>query len=332
MLRVHKLLKTIITIILLTAMTALSGCTGSYVDVDASMEDGTGSNLIQHEKSSETEYIYGIAMDENSAVITACAADIYASPDVKSDRLTQVLYNQPVSVLQRETGWLKVYTVDGTAGWMKSKYADSDISSLNGRAFTHKIIVTSRSKPVTSTPSGGITHMTAPMGTEFFAFNNDADTYEVYLPENKTGWIRGSGIIHIGLDEKIPVTNPEDFSATALRLKGTSYLINGKSEMGIDGSGLVYICARINGIDLPRTLAGQLDVGTEIRPDEACAGDLVFMSGTGEGEEDTISGAGICVGGGNYIYAGGRTGYVAVDDIKKENADGRVVAARRIFN
>ena len=40
------------------------------------------------------------------------------------------------------------------------------------------------------------------------------------LPGNKTGWLRGSGIIHVGLGEMIPVTNAEDFASTALRLKG----------------------------------------------------------------------------------------------------------------
>ncbi len=191
--------------------------------------------------------------------------------------------------------------------------------------------MTSKEKIVYSNPYGGITQIDAPMGTEFFSFNSSGDSYEVFLPGNKTGWLRGSGIIHIGLNQKVPVTNAEDFAATALRLKGTSYLLNGISVLGIDAPGLVYICARINGIDLPRSIAGQLASGTEIKPEEAQAGDLVFLAGVGENEGD-VTGVGICTGSGNYLYAGRKIGYVAVGDIKKDNAEGSIVAARRIFN
>jgi cell wall-associated NlpC family hydrolase len=152
------------------------------------------------------------------------------------------------------------------------------------------------------------------------------------LPANKTGWLKGSGLIHISLGEMIPVTNPDDFAATALRLKGTSYLLNGLSAMGIDAPGLVFISARINGINLPRTIEGQLASGTEIAVEDTRAGDLVFLAGTGENEGDHVTCVGICTGGGSYLYAGRKTGYVAVGDINRENQDGKVTAARRIFN
>lgn len=304
----------------------LSGCSG--IRAVSAMGGTNGREPDQ----GAVEYIYGIPMDKTAAVISDSVADIYSSPDVKSPRLTQALYNQPVTVLQQEQGWAKVTAIDGSTGWIKVKYIDNDISSLYGRTYTNKIIVTSREKSVTSTPSGGITQMEAPMGAEFHAFNTSGDAYEVFLPGNKTGWLRGSGIIRIGLDERVPVTNADDFAATALRFKGTSYLLNGLSSMGVDAAGLVYICARINGIDLPRSVAGQLATGTEIKPEDAQAGDLVFLSGVGEGESGTVTSVGICTGGGSFLYAGRKTGYVTVGDINQENSEGKVVAARRIFN
>ncbi|MEN6315055.1 MAG: NlpC/P60 family protein [Clostridiaceae bacterium] len=306
----------------------LSGCVSR--PEEAAAVNGTADE--KESSSSSADYVYGIPMDETAGVITENVADVYTSPDVKSSRLTQALYNQPVCVLQQESGWARVTTVDGTTGWTKLKFVDRDISSVYGRSYTHRIIVTTRSKVVTSNPSGGITYVDAPMGTEFLSFNSSDDAFEVLLPENKTGWIKGSGIIHIGLDEKVPVTNADDFASTALRLKGASYLLNGMSELGIDAPGLVYICARINGIDLPRTTSGQLASGTEIKPDEAQAGDLVFLAGIGEGEGDSITCVGISLGGGSYIYAGRKIGYVAVGDINEVNSEGKIVAARRIFN
>ena len=350
--------KTIILIMIMVvsaaALSLLPGCRGADRAVSAenavsvsgddggsSSGEGGGSGVNGGSANGENDspeggeavdYIYGIPMDENAGVIKEGAADGYAGPDVKSERITQALYNQPVSILQKEQGWAKVKVIDGSTGWMKLKYIDEAVSSIYGRTFTHRILITSREKTIYSGPSGGITMAVAPMGTELFAFNSSGDAYEVFLPGDKTGWVAGSGIIHIKLNEKTPVTNAEDFAATAARFKGTAYLQNGISYMGIDAPGLIYICARINGIDLPRSIKGQLDTGTEIKPEDAKAGDLVFLAGSGEKESGTADCAGICIGGGKYIYAGSRTGYVAVGDINRQNADGAVIAARRIFN
>jgi gamma-D-glutamyl-L-lysine dipeptidyl-peptidase len=315
---------------LTAAVSVLSGCSGASGAVSGI--DGPGS--VQGSSQEESiEYVFGIPMDKNAAVITDNVADIYVKPDVKSTRVTQALYNQPVSILQKEQGWAKVSAVDGSTGWIKLKYLDSDISSIYGRTYTDRIIVTSREKEIASNPSGGVTQMNAPMGSEFFAFNSSGDAYEVFLPGNKTGWFRGSsGTIHVELNEMIPVTNADDFAATAQRLKGASYLLNGLSNMGIDAPGLVYVCAHINGIDLPRSLAGQLASGTEIKPEDAQTGDLLFLAGAGEGEGGKVISVGICTGGGNYLYAGRKIGYVAVGDINKDNSEGTIIAARRVFN
>lgn len=320
----------LLAMLIVAAALSLSSCSG-----DASEVSAESSSIVTQgssQDSSTVEYVYGIPMDVNAGVISENVADIYMSPDVKSSRITQALYNQPVSMLQQEQGWAKVKAIDGGSGWMKLKFINSDVSSVYGRTYTHKIIVTSREKSIYSNPSGGITQMNAPMGSEFLAFNSFGDAYEVFLPGNKTGWIKGSGIIHIELGGMVPVTNADDFAATALRLKGTSYLLNGMSEMGIDAPGLVYICARINGIDLPRSITGQLASGTEIKPEEAQAGDLLFSAGMGEGEGETVSSVGICIGGGIYLYAGRKIGYVTLGDINKDNEEGKIVAARRIFN
>lgn len=301
----------------------VSGCSYSAKEASGVIDEAE----TDAEQTKSIEYIYGIPMDENAAVVTDTVADIYENPDVKSDRLTQVLCNQPVSIIKLESGWAKVKTVDGTAGWIKRKYIDSDISGIYGRSFTHRIIVTSKEKTITSGISGGTTLANVPMGSEFYTFNSSGDAYEVYLPGNRTGWIKSSGIIHVDLDKKIPVTNPEDFASTALRLKGTRFMLNGLSYFGIDAPGLVYICARINGIDLPRTIEGQMQFGVEIDPESAQTGDIVFMF-----LDDKISCVGICIGNGEYVYSGRKTGYVTVGKIDEQNKDGIVTSARRIFN
>lgn len=322
----EAIFRTIALILVMSAAAGLSSC-GRGIDRAAMAEE---ENSQAEEQS--VEYIYGIPMDESAGVVSSGVADVYTSPDVKSARVTQALYNQPVSIIRSENGWAEVKTVNGGSGWVKSKNIVNDVSSIYGRIYTYKIVVTSKEKVITSNPSGGATRMVAPMGSELYAFNSFDDAYEVFLPGNKTGWLKGSGVIRIGLDEMIPVTNADDFAATALRLKGTSFMLNGMSFAGIDAPGLVYISARINGINLPGTVEGQFSFGTEIKPEDARTGDLVFLAGTGDEESGAVKCVGICIGGGSYLYAGRKIGYVAIGDINRENSDGIVVAARRIFN
>ena len=317
-------------IFILLILVSLCGC--SEKDAQVSAPAGEDAAAEDTDAGQTTEYVYGIPMDDTAAVVTENVADIFAEPDVKSERITQVLCNQPVTVIANNGGWSKVRTISGMTGWIRSRFISHDISSISGRIYTYRIIVTSREKTVYSTPSGGVTLVEAQMGTEFYAFNNMEDAYEVFLPGNKTGWIRGSGIIRVAVNDAIPVTNADDFAATALRFKGITFMLNGISSMGIDSHGLVYICARINGVNLPATLEGQLTSGVEIDIDDVKAGDLVFLSGTSDNQAGEITCAGISIGGGTYIYAGRKTGYVAIGYLYRENPDGIVVSARRIFN
>lgn len=302
------------------------------VSCNGRAEEVSKEEDVATEGTRKVDYVNGIPMDENAGVITECVADIYVSPDVKSERVTQALYNQPVRIILRESGWAKVRAVDGNTGWMKEKYIDENISCIYGRSFSQKIIITSKEKEIYSRLSGGITIVAAPMGTELYSFNSSGDASEVYLPGNKTGWIKGSGIIHLKPDESIPVTNANDFAATALRFKGAGYLINGRSWLGVDSPGLAYICARINGINLPISIEGQLSSGVEIRPEDAQIGDLLFLAGTGEGESETVTCVGIYTGSSSYLYAGRKSGFVGVGDVNKENSEGVIIAARRIFD
>ena len=292
-----------------------------------------GSKAAQEEQSaaviSVPDEVNGIAVNESTAVVTDMMVDVFSEPNVRSQRITQVIYNQAVSILSEEGSWIRIAAADGGIGWVRSKFIDRNISSINGRSYTHRIIITGKEKSIFSDPSGGITVKDAVMGTVFYAFNNSGTAYEVYLPDNMTGWLRGSGIIHVGLDAGVPMTSGEDFAASALKLKGTSYLLNGLSAMGMDSPGMIYICSKINGLNLPRDLKGQIHYGEEISLDSIAVGDIVFL---GESEDiNNISGAGIYLGNGQYIHASRALGYVRLEGLNESGSDGKPLFARRIF-
>ena len=276
-----------------------------------------------------TDKVDGISVDTSTAVITEAVVDIFAGPDIKSERISQAIYNQPAEILEEKNGWARISAVDGSIGWVRAKFIDRIISSIYGRAYSHKIIVTSKDKSIFSAPAGGITIKDVTMGTELYAFNTSGNAYEVYLPGNTTGWLRGSGLIHVDLNAATPVTSSKDFVSSALKFKGTSYLLNGMSSMGVDSPGMIYICSRINGINMPRDLKKQMQFGDKTALDEIAAGDIVFIAS--EEDEDIITDAGICLGNGQYIHASRSSGYVRLDGLNESGSDGKPVFARRTF-
>ncbi len=305
-----------------------------FVGCDTASREVSGSNAEKGRQfaasiSAEDE-VDGIPVNERAAVVTDMVVDVFSEADVRSQRITQVFYNQAVSILSEEDGsWTRIKAVDGTLGWVRTKFIDKNISSVSGRSYTHKIIVTAKEKSIFSDPSGGITLKDAVMGAVFYSFNNSDNAYEVYLPGDMTGWLRGSGIIHVGLGAGVPITAGEDFAASALKFKGTSYLLNGLSSLGIDSPGIIYLCSKINGVNMPRALKDQINRGDEIALDSINTGDIVFLSETED--KNDISGAGICMGNGQYIHASRNSGYVRLEGLNENGSDGKPVFARRIF-
>lgn len=314
--------KRAIFVFILLMFAALTGCS-------AAEEKTTPVAAVGEPENTAPVRLYGIPVDDRTAVIADSIVDVFSEADVRSERITQALYNQPVSILDEKGGWARVAVVDGSRGWVRTKFLDRNIASIYGRDANHRIVVTSKEKSIFSSPSGGYTVKDVVMGTELLSFNDYNGAYEVYLPGNRTGWLRGSGIMHIEMNNRVPVTKKEDFVATALKFKGTSYLLNGVSSMGIDSSGLVYISAKINGVDLSRNIGGQYLAGSSVDIEEAREGDLVFLSP--DGESGTPACVGICIGNGSYIYAGRLKGYVTITGLNEVNMEGEITAIRRIF-
>ena len=95
------------SILLLVLVLAVSGCSQQDAQTAAVLDTQPDT------QSNSVDYIYGIPMDENAGVIVTSTADLYVSPDVKSSRITQAIFNQPISIISDENGWAKVKTVDG---------------------------------------------------------------------------------------------------------------------------------------------------------------------------------------------------------------------------
>ena len=269
---------------------------------------------------------------KNKAVAIEAVVDIFKEADINSERITQSLFNQPVTILEELDGWFRVETIDGSTGWLRSKFIDRDCTSVKKEIYTERIVITGKKKTVYTNYGGGATLKDVSMGTEFFVKSKKKNYYEVVVPGNLTGWVEKKDTIQIGADSAIPLTSSEDFAATVEKFKDTQYLLGGSSAwQGVDGSGVVYISARINGIDLPRSTLDQFDFIKDEREsvDDLKLGDLLFFSANEDLTD--ISNIGIYVGNDRFIYANKAKGCIDSALLHSDYYMRRIKGIRRIF-
>jgi hypothetical protein len=180
---------------------------------------------------------------------------------------TQALYGEFVKVYEtNEEGWSWAQLqADGYVGWMPA----NDLLAAKNEKPTHRVSVPSaflfpapdiKLPPLLSLPFG------AKLAVE--------RTQQNFL-------IAENGFIPSVFVKEI-ATRDSDFVATARKFLGVPYLWGGKSNLGIDCSGLVQVSLQAAGIQCPRDSDMQAGIGKPIPSDDLSKlqrGDLVCWKG-----------------------------------------------------
>ncbi|HEX2926528.1 MAG TPA: SH3 domain-containing C40 family peptidase [Ruminiclostridium sp.] len=287
---------------------------------------GCGSREIPVTRNER--YLSGIT-PENAAVINDAVVDVFGDDDILSTRVTQALFNQVVKIVSREGSWTQIMMLDGTTGWVKTKYVSSDTSCVTDGRINNRIVVTAKAVYVYTGTSNDIKFKQVVLGTELYSVSKTKTGYNVLLPNNIQGWVEDGGVIAVPVEQNIiPKTSAEDFIQTVKKFEGTIYIIGGISRWGMDSQGLCYVSSMINGVDIPRNLKDMSKTGTSVSLKELKPGDLL-MFGTDNTKKD-ISDAGVYTGDNKFVHSSSSRGVVtdSLDDTYYKN---RIVSIRRIF-
>lgn len=287
---------------------------------------GCGSRNIP--VTSNEQLLSGIT-PENAAVITEAVIDLFDKPDILSNRTTQVLYNQVVKVIKEENDWVNIKLLDGSSGWIKSKYISRDTHSVTDGSINNKIVVTSKIADIYIGSNNKVQYKKVVLGTELYSYGKTKTGYDVLLPDNRKGWIEEGGVIAVPIsDNVIPKTTNEDFVQTVKKFDGTIFILGGISRWGIDSSGLVYICSKINGVDLPRKIEDMKNFGTSLGLKDLKPGDLIFFS-SDSGKKD-VNDVGVYIGENKFVHSSTTRG-VTTESTEDTYYKGRICALKRIF-
>jgi hypothetical protein len=289
-------------------------------------------SCIQKPESNELEIEIDEAYYENKAVVIGTVADVFKDTDLSSERLTQALFNQEVTVLGSEGGWSEVKAADGHIGWVRTKSIDENCKSIMKELYKDRVVVTGKTKKILDKPEGKVTVKDVVMGTELYILSVKENYYEVALPKGTTGWIERKDTIVVPAKQSIPKTSGKDLASTANKFVNTSYLSGGISTWeGIDSTGLVYICCKINGIEFSKE--DLLDYynfkGKDINVQDIKPGDLVFLN---DGKDlEKVFEVGIFIEENQFVYASKSEG-VIVDYIQNEKFQNNLIGIKRIFD
>ncbi len=188
-------------------------------------------------------------------VARKAVVDVFSSPDIRSDRITQLLYNEAVTRLSPKNSaadFIRVRLKDGTEAYCRRVDLEEDSSSIEPDDSIAKLVVTGLTKRVMSHARNGNLLIEVKMNTELFVTYRSDPLYRVKLPGGKEGWLDSTGVLELRPNGSVELAGATYFSDSIMAFNHVTYLPHGISNDGASMENIIRMAAAVNGVNLDR--------------------------------------------------------------------------------
>jgi hypothetical protein len=262
--------------------------------------------------------------DGGVAVVTAAVAPLLDQPVVNAPRVSEALHGEPLALLERRGDWLHVRAADGYLAWTHAGFVRVGTADWLEDWLSR---ATARSLGCELEHQGTRLRLTIG-GRLVLRRDGLVETADGRLARVFSGMVRPQLELHA--EARLMAV-----SELVLRwFGGAPYLWGGRTEWGVDCSGLVQAVYAARGVALPRDSDQQATSGEPVELSGSGAGyavgDLLFFA-----ERERISHVALWAGAGRIVHSTlSRGGVVSeelfADQARLQRLRDQLVAVRRV--
>lgn len=264
-------------------------------------------------------------------------------------RRTQLLFNEPVVILEEKNGWYRVRATEqlviddqgsrGCHGWIRSEY----VRIINRPMVDLNLVVVALQAPIYSSISlsnsveqVSSTRMSFSCGTKLKGVIHNLEWYKVQLLDNTHGFLAARDVVNKKTFSFMSIDSMRKMIVQQiLQFADIPYVWGGRNGQGIDCSALIQLAYLSCGITIPRYAHGQWKVCKPCELAQLKQGDLIFL-GTLREDQLVMIHVMLYIGNGMLIEAHGFLGKVRLISVRErlsksleELRNGDIVSLRR---
>lgn len=241
---------------------------------------------------------------DQAAIVTAALAPLLGDTRLDAARVSEALHGESLEILQRQGEWLRVRAPDEYVAWVHAGYVATGPAEW-AKDWTER--ATARALSAELQTTGGRRRL--PLGARV-SLRRDGT---VELADGMAGTVVG-GEVRPESELRVESRHLALPELAQRWYAGAPYLWGGRTEWGIDCSGLAQAVYAARGIQLLRDSDQQFGHGREVplSPDGTGyeAGDLLFFT-----ERGRVSHVALWAGAGRVVHSALSRGGVGIDDL-----------------
>lgn len=240
-------------------------------------------------------------------IVQVPVSRLYRYPTAESEHVDDVLYGTKVVITDTVSEFYRVTTSYGYDGWLLSSTVTEELAEPN------RMIIKPWADLLPSAENFGSPIMTLPMGSLVdAAYSPQFDRHAfVVLPDKRMFYIRKDALAPIphDLDEQ---TARDTIVKSAMAFIGAQYRWGGRTQDGVDCSGLAFTAYQTAGITIWRDASFEKNPSLrKIAPEDAKKGDLYFFNGH----------MGVALGNMKFIHSSSGKNAVGINSLCESDGD-----------